>query len=128
MNNCPSFYVSKKTKTVKYLIFRNDPFYGSGIQFHFPFSPQNMQAFKNTTKLPIFISSSCKTTINWDKTYNQEKPVFSSELTIRPAKSNYLFIGELYIWQIREELCEKKREKGDYYVTLSNLPVPHWYK
>ncbi len=124
-NNKYSYCI--KEGRVSYLIFRSDSVNASSMQFHFP--KKHLLAFQTTLKAPIWMSSFCSNTVNAKSTLKTCSLTFGKEGWCPQGKSpSFIFLGELFFWQIVKEGSVNRSKHGDYFVTLGRQSPPHWYK
>lgn len=100
------------------LIFYSDEFLFHKKQFHIHDKPNHITSFKNTSFVRVFLSKSCQTTLDFEKTSKRKQLVFQSEK--RNCPYSYYYVGALYICQI----CKSQSKIYPYYVTLDCKPLP----
>lgn len=100
------------------LIFYSDEFLSFRKYFHIHDKPNHIRAFKNTTFVRVFLSKSCQTTLDFEKTTKTRQLVFQKEK--RNCPFNYYFVGSLYICQV----CRSPSKDYPFYVTLDCKPLP----
>jgi hypothetical protein len=100
------------------LIFYSDEFLSFKKHFHIHDNQNHINAFRNTTYVRVFLSKSCQTTLDFQKTSKTKQLIFQNEKKKCPR--SYYYVGALYVCQI----CKSQSRDYPFYVILDSKPLP----
>lgn len=105
--------------------FSLDPFLPARYNFHF--EKKHLKAFEASRKgnvpIRVLVHSDCKTTLNFQKSFEQAKLCFNTSVCNNTSTTvKYLYVGISYIHQILS-----KPNDNIYYANLSFEIKPYFY-
>ena len=100
------------------IIFYSDQFLSYEKNFHFENNIKHQSAFQNSHEIRVFLSTKCKTNIDFKQTIKKQKLIFGENIT--NSSSDFFFVGCLCPWQI----CQSNNRKYPFFVSLGCMPPP----